>query len=1027
MSKQTFKTTSSTTSSSTPTAVNNSDSKYAKKRRATPNNNNDTTNTAGAAGSPDTEPPTTSSFKTQEPRMELSAQAALSKRAAKRSKDHFTDAFALYIIISNLPSFVTLFFLTAFFLATNSKKILSNILIFMFVPYKYFEHGKTLKKDNAESLGKLKNEETNNTDQEQQNVFITGVQNFFLVFLRKIFYADQQKSFLQLIGLLFGELALGCAIFYIRSTFYFFVERLLLAVVASSLIMTNPKSCLKLATTCLILHNFYIFLFNKVISYNPSHHFKTSDIYSFYSKISYPANGATSSFYMQLESFSKIVSLALAFHILYYELLITMNLWKDNTQLNSNSNDSKKKRKPHTSSRAVCNNHVIFNTDLVKNYKHQNIKIKTPVEYNSQTIISEKDFHKEDLNTENDMTGSSAAQNKTSNGSNSSNYANKKNKKYDQHINDFYEISVMSDNLRNYEVLKNNNFSFLKNKMVIKNMENFIYSIFNWNNKKKQLEQATLTTNETLLSDNKSTLSNGPDQGLQTTESKEHEILKRLLERAREDEMPPLWKIFTSYKIIRNEGKLLHLQKLNNSVFNDTEDVDCRSLVLYNPTNFQESDYHRFNWADIYNPDNNLNKKIDGIAVVIYRISETFVQFLIQQPESYTYDNDEMVILVNGVIWFRVKSEIHPLGELVTIQGLMASYIYDIQFVIRDHSINRDFLIGDSIIRTSIGNASSPLKKSSMPSSSSKPCDSFEFTHSNAPSNSSENVFGMEFSSNKNDNTSSSFSFSSTGFANNNDTSETSGFGNGEQENLVHDFSFPSFYHRRFASPIVTLKNSVLTTNWNIAEERNKLKKMKKDYSKRLQTLKNEEVTLSSKIEKIGQTHEEESARISSKIDNLKKTVHQLETITIPALGNDIVLGEQKLKEETKKYESQHQGIELQYNKVKFQEKTIKDEIDQLNSKLFSLKSKVSRIYSKNEEYVKCLHYMNNAYEVKCENGNKILEWLEEENSVYNEYVDYLKNQENELQVNVRILEQNILRMYDENQTMRKSLTRLSM
>ncbi|KAL6949091.1 hypothetical protein ACO0QE_001579 [Hanseniaspora vineae] len=663
-----------------------------------------------------------------------------------------------------------------------------------------------------------------------------------------------------------------------------------------------------------------------------------------------------------------------------------MNLWKDNTHCKSGSSESKKRRK--LQSRAFCNNHVIFNTNLVNNYKHQNIKIKTPVEYNSQTIISEKDFDNEDTNKENDTSTS----NKTSNGSTSLNYSNKKTKKYDQHINDFYEISVMSDNLKNYEALKDKNFSFLKNKMVIKNMENFIYSIFNWNNKNKRLEQANSNTGETLLNEKSA------DQESDSTDSKEHEILQKLLQREREEEMPPLWKIFTSYKIIRNEGKLLHLQKLNNSVFNDTEDVDCRSLVLYNPTNFQESDYHRFNWADIYNPDNNLNKKLDGIAVVTYRISETFVQFLIQQPENYTYDNDEMVILVNGVIWFRVKSEIHPLGELVTIQGLMASYIYDIQFVIRDHRINRDFLIGDSIVRTSIGNASSAFSKSSMPySSSSKSCDSSGFTHSNGHSKSSENIFGMDESTSNFLNSSSSSS--STGFSNNNaDTSETSGFANGEQENLVRDFSFPSFYHRRFASPIVTLKNSVLTTNWNIAEERNKLKKMKKDFSKRLQTLKNEEVTLSGKIGKIGQTHEEESARISSKIDNLKKTVHQLETITIPVLEDDIVLNERKLTEETRKYELEHQGIDSQYSEVKSKEQTINNEIDQLNSKLFTLKSKISRVYSKNEEYTKAIHYMNNAYEVKCENASKILEWLDDENSIYNKYIEFLKNQENDLQ-----------------------------
>lgn len=94
----------------------------------------------------------------------------------------------------------------------------------------------------------------------------------------------------------------------------------------------------------------------------------------------------------------------------------------------------------------------------------------------------------------------------------------------------------------------------------------------------------------------------------------------------------------------------------------------------------------------------------------------------------------------------------------------------------------------------------------------------------------------------------------------------------GKFENL--DFSFPSYYHRKFLSPLLTLKHSVLTTNANLSDERTKLKKTKKEISKKLSLLRQEIDYFKGRISQ-NATHDEKS---TLKVENLKVALQQSET-----------------------------------------------------------------------------------------------------------------------------------------------------
>lgn len=84
---------------------------------------------------------------------------------------------------------------------------------------------------------------------------------------------------------------------------------------------------------------------------------------------------------------------------------------------------------------------------------------------------------------------------------------------------------------------------------------------------------------------------------------------------------------------------------------------------------------------------------------------------------------------------------------------------------------------------------------------------------------------------------------------------------------------FPSYYHRTFRSPLLTLQHSVLTTNTNLADERQKVKRTRKEISKKTAALRAELASVRARLAQSGAAEEQGGARI----ETLKLQVAQSE------------------------------------------------------------------------------------------------------------------------------------------------------
>ena len=134
----------------------------------------------------------------------------------------------------------------------------------------------------------------------------------------------------------------------------------------------------------------------------------------------------------------------------------------------------------------------------------------------------------------------------------------------------------------------------------------------------------------------------------------------------------------------------------------------------------------------------------------------------------------------------------------------------------------------------------------------------------------------------------------------------------GKFENL--DFSFPSYYHRKFLSPLLTLKHSVLTTNANLSDERTKLKKTKKEFSKKLSLLRQEIDYFKGRISQ-NATHDEKS---TLKVENLKVALQQSETAVnkLEMQLKTLTEKELELEEEYLKKKDLHLKNQLEFSKL---------------------------------------------------------------------------------------------------------------
>lgn len=230
------------------------------------------------------------------------------------------------------------------------------------------------------------------------------------------------------------------------------------------------------------------------------------------------------------------------------------------------------------------------------------------------------------------------------------------------------------------------------------------------------------------------------------------------------------------------------------------------------------------------------------------------------------------------------------------------------------------------------------------------------------------------------------------------------------------DISFPSYYHRKFLSPLLTLKHSVLTTNTNLAEGRVKLKKTKKEVSKKLNGLRQDIDHYKTKISQ-NATNDEKNA---SKVESLK-TAHQQSEATLCKLEDQLKTltdEEFKLEEEYLRQKDSHLRRQMEYGKLEDSfTKSLKEaeaKRSKLQQELNQLNSKKEKLFAKRER----LQREVNQNTVECENlKSQFLSKKEKERVKRSE----LRAREaNELEMIIKGLEQDISRLEGENGNLRK-------
>lgn len=230
------------------------------------------------------------------------------------------------------------------------------------------------------------------------------------------------------------------------------------------------------------------------------------------------------------------------------------------------------------------------------------------------------------------------------------------------------------------------------------------------------------------------------------------------------------------------------------------------------------------------------------------------------------------------------------------------------------------------------------------------------------------------------------------------------------------DFSFPSYYHRKFLSPLLTLKHSVLTTNTNLAEGRAKLKKTKKEVSKKLNGLRQDIDHYKSKISQ-NASNDEKSA---SKVESLK-TAHQQAEATLSKLEDHLKKltdEEFKLEQEYLRQKDTHLKRQMEYGKLQesfdntlkeaeMKRSKLEQELSQLNSKKEKLLAKRERLQREVDQNTVEFENLKSQFVSKREKDRA-------------RRSEIRAREANELEMIIKGLEQDISRLEGENGKLQK-------
>ncbi|AQZ09864.1 NNF2 (YGR089W) [Zygosaccharomyces parabailii] len=242
--------------------------------------------------------------------------------------------------------------------------------------------------------------------------------------------------------------------------------------------------------------------------------------------------------------------------------------------------------------------------------------------------------------------------------------------------------------------------------------------------------------------------------------------------------------------------------------------------------------------------------------------------------------------------------------------------------------------------------------------------------------------------------------------------------GNKEQsekfENI--DFSFPSYYHRKFLSPLLTLKHSVLTTNTNLAESRAKLKKTKKEISKKLSTLRQDIDHYKSKISQ----NASNDGKNAAKVDSLKIALQYNEG-TLSKLESELKrLTEREIEIEQGylKQKDLHLRRQMDHGKLK---ESLDSELNNLKSRHQKLQQELGQLSYKKEKLCMKHERLQREVDQTAEEFEAFKrEFLAKKQSERSKRQEIRAREANEFEMTIKGLEQDISRLEGENGSMHK-------
>ncbi|CCE65753.1 hypothetical protein TPHA_0M01780 [Tetrapisispora phaffii CBS 4417] len=413
-----------------------------------------------------------------------------------------------------------------------------------------------------------------------------------------------------------------------------------------------------------------------------------------------------------------------------------------------------------------------------------------------------------------------------------------------------------------------------------------------------------------------------------------------------------------------SDSNNLNAEVVKKSLFNTTEADNSMALISRSASD----EYKRLNI--ISTNENIFNRGNNDYKLCIINISCNSITFHIENLHE-----GQLIVLVNGVIWSEVSCALllnREGEEYVEVNGLVPLSSYDIQFINRLED-SFDYLISDVVVRTSSALGSRNGTDDSDQSSISESLTYGRKSNSTNMPASMNNMYTI-------------------------------------------DFSFPSFYHRKFLSPLLTLKHSVLTTNTNLAEERVKLRKSKKEISKKLNAIKQEIDNCKSKIDQ-NIFHDEKS---TTKMDNLKISLKKSEEMNSKLEQQLKEISEFELKTEERylKEKDLHLKRVLEYSKL---EENLRTSYEDNDKKLSNLKSDELNLISKLEK-------LKSKYDKLEKEANQDSTETDELKSrfINKRLQDRSKREEariknsTEFQFAIKALEQDISRIESENQNFQR-------